>query len=245
MKILLTGSDGMIGSTLKKYWAGLHEVIGLDIKSGNDLLTCNLDYDVDIIVHLAAMSGVRKSLANPQEYFDNNVVASNRLFKAFPNTRILYASSSTAKEPQRNPYAMSKYVVERLAPEHCLGLRFTTVIGGEGRDYMFIPKLLNNEVTFINVDHKRDFIHISDVCRAVTQLLSNELTGVIDVGTGISRPLSDYCKAVGLEKYEERLGDEHERKDNIADITQLKSIGWKPEIDALSFVSQEKTLDKS
>jgi len=245
MKILLTGSDGMIGSTLKKFWAGVHEVISLDIKSGNDLLNCNLDYDVDVIVHLAAMSGVRKSLANPQGYFDNNVVASNRLFKAFPNTRILYASSSTAKEPQRNPYAMSKYVVERLAPQQCLGLRFTTVIGGEGRDYMFIPKLLNNEVTFINVDHKRDFIHISDVCRAVTQLLTNDLTGVIDVGTGISRPLSDYCKAVGLEKYEERFGDEHERKDNIADITQLTSIGWKPEIDALSFVSQEKTLDKS
>ena len=245
MRILLTGSDGMIGSVLKKYWGGMHTVIPIDIKSGNDLLDCELNYQVDAVVHLAAMSGVRKSLEVPQEYFDNNVVASNRLFKAFPNARILYASSSTAKEPQRNPYAMSKYVVERIAPEDSLGMRFTTVIGGAGRDYMFVPKLLNNEVTFINVDHKRDFIHISDVCRAVTQLLESDLTGVIDVGTGTSRPLSDYCKAVGLENYEERNGDEHERKDNVADISHLSSIGWKSKIDALEFVSQEKALDKS
>ena len=36
----------------------------------------------------------------------------------------------------------------------------------------------------------------------------------------------------------------HERKDNIADITQLSSIGWKPQIDALEYVRQEKSLDK-
>ena len=76
MRILLTGSDGMIGSVLKKYWAGMHTVIPIDIKSGNDLLDCELNYQVDAVVHLAAMSGVRKSLEVPQEYFDNNVVAS-------------------------------------------------------------------------------------------------------------------------------------------------------------------------
>ena len=149
----------------------------------------------------------------------------NRLFKAFPNTRILFASSSTAKEPERNPYAMSKYTVERIAPAHSLGLRFTTIIGGDGRDYMFIPKLLNNEVTFINIDHKRDFIHVADVCRAITMLLDHSMTGVIDVGTGITRPLSDYTEAVGLENVEHLEGDEHERKDNCADITPITIDG--------------------
>jgi nucleoside-diphosphate-sugar epimerase len=244
MKILLTGGDGMLGTILRKYWKGIHEVINLDKVSGNDLLNCDLNYDVDVVLHLAASSGVRKSLENPKEYFDNNVVASDRLFKAFPNTRILFASSSTAKEPERNPYAMSKYTVEQIAPAHSLGLRFTTIIGAEGRDYMFVPKLLRNDVTFINVDHKRDFIHVSDVCRAITMLLDHEMTGVIDVGTGISRPLSDYIEARGLENIEHRYGDKHERKDNIADITQLTSIGWKPQIDALEYVRQEKSLDK-
>ena len=244
MKILLTGGDGMLGTVLQKYWKGMHEIINLDKRSGNDLLNCDLNYDVDVVLHLAASSGVRQSLKTPIEYFDNNVVASNRLFKAFPNTRILFASSSTAKEPERNPYAMSKYTVERIAPAHSLGLRFTTIIGGDGRDYMFIPKLLNNEVTFINIDHKRDFIHVADVCRAITMLLDHEMTGVIDVGTGISRPLSDYIEARGLENIEHRYGDKHERKDNIADITQLTSIGWKPQIDALEYVRQEKSLDK-
>ena len=83
---------------------------------------------------------------------------------------------------------MSKYTVERIAPAHSLGLRFTTIIGGDGRDYMFIPKLLNNEVTFIQYRRKRDFIHVADVCRAITMLLDRPMTGVIDVGTGITRP---------------------------------------------------------
>ena len=39
-------------------------------------------------------------------------------------------------------------------------------------------------------------------------LLDHEMTGVIDVGTGISRPLSDYIKARGLENIEHRYGDE-------------------------------------
>ena len=58
MKILLTGHMGFIGSHLRDYLSterviqdGVlefkHTVIGLDLKNQQDLLTCDLNYDVD------------------------------------------------------------------------------------------------------------------------------------------------------------------------------------------------------
>ena len=65
MKILLTGGDGMLGTVLRKYWKGMHEIINLDKRSRNDLLNCDLNYDVDVVPHLAASSG-RKVSKTPQ-----------------------------------------------------------------------------------------------------------------------------------------------------------------------------------
>ena len=74
MKILLTGHKGFIGTTLfKKLQSNLsYKVIGLDIKDGNDLLTCDLP-KVDVVIHLAGLSGVRQSFDNPTEYWKQNV----------------------------------------------------------------------------------------------------------------------------------------------------------------------------
>ena len=65
MKILLTGSEGFIGQNLQTFLKDKHQIICIDKKTGNDLLTCDLDYDVDIVIHLAGLSGVRDSLDNP------------------------------------------------------------------------------------------------------------------------------------------------------------------------------------
>src|SRR6056300_1727336 len=109
MNILLTGSDGFIGSAL---YARLikqgHTVFGLDIKRGEqfDLLTFDQwpdsisDVTIDLVIHLAGKSGVRESLQDPASYWMNNVEASRRLFERYNDTRtrILYASSSSAYE---------------------------------------------------------------------------------------------------------------------------------------------------
>ena len=111
-KILLTGHRGYIGSTL--YNKLLHtDVVGIDLLDGQDLLTCELpNIDFDLIIHLAGRSGVRESLRDPGAYWRNNIEASRRLFDRYPETRIIYASSSSAYEPDLNPYAASKHILE-------------------------------------------------------------------------------------------------------------------------------------
>ena len=76
MKILLTGSEGFIGQHLNKFLTDQkHEVICLDKTTGNDLLSCDLKYSVDLVIHLAGLSGVRDSLDKSEEYWIQNVIA--------------------------------------------------------------------------------------------------------------------------------------------------------------------------
>ena len=241
MKILLTGSEGFIGQHLQSFLKDKHNLICLDKKTGNDLLTCDLDYDVDLVIHLAGLSGVRDSLDNPVEYWTNNVVASHRVFKQYKNgPKILYASSSTAKEPWRNPYAMSKYYMETIAPHNALGMRFTTVYGPGAREQMLIPKILRDEVSYINIDHSRDFIHIEDVQTAISFLIVNKIKKrkVIDVGTGISNKLIDILSHINMDVKDKRIGTIFERKDNKAQIGVLSEMGWVPKTNLLDYLKE-------
>ena len=243
MDILLTGCDGFIGNHLNTYLSTKHKIIGLDVKSGNDLLVCDLNYNVDLVIHLAARSGIKDSLNNPTDYWKNNVIASKRLFDHFKNTKILYASSSTAYEPFRNPYALSKYAMEQIAPNNSLGMRFTTAYGPGARESMLIPRILRNDLEYINTNHSRDFIHVNDIVSAIDVLIDSHIdtpyryNGVIDVGTGITNTLTsiiDHFK-LNVKRLE---GDEHERLDNKADINILNDLGWKPKYELITYIEK-------
>ena len=241
MNILLTGSEGFIGQHIQSFLKDKYNLICLDKKTGNDLLNCSLDYDVDLVIHLAGLSGVRDSLDKPVDYWLNNVVASFRVFDKFKNgPKILYASSSTAKEPWRNPYAMSKYSMEQIAPHNALGMRFTTVYGPGAREQMFIPKLLRDDVSYINVDHIRDFIHIDDLLSAIGCLIINKIKKrkVIDIGTGISHKLIDITSHLNIDIKDKRMGTIFERKDNTAKIGLLTELGWSAKVNLLDYLKE-------
>ena len=241
MKILLTGSEGFIGKNLQSFLKDQHQLICLDKKLGNDLVNCDLDYEVDLVIHLAGLSGVRQSLDNPVDYWINNVIASNRIFSQFKNKKILYASSSTANEPWRNPYAMSKFYMEQIAPTNSLGMRFTTVYGPGAREGMLIPKLIKNDVDYINVDHYRDFIHIDDLMSAIKILMTNNVKEkVLEIGTGSSINLLDILARLNITIEDKRMGTTSEGKNNKASIQILKDLGWSAKTDLIEYIKNER-----
>nr|BAR35432.1 Nucleoside-diphosphate-sugar epimerases (WcaG) [uncultured Mediterranean phage uvMED] len=243
MNILLTGSEGFIGKNLSKFLQDrAHNIIPLDINTGNDILSCNLKYDVDCVIHLAGLSGVRDSLNNPTDYWKQNVIASQRLFDNFKDKRIFYASSSTAAEPWRNPYAMSKYSMEQIAPGQAIGMRFTTVYGPGAREGMLIPRILRNEVPYVNTNHSRDFIHVDDVCSAIQNLITQSerllpFGEVIDIGTGLSHKLTDIMDYFSIDTEKQEAG-EMERLDNKADTYFLNSVGWVPQVMLKDYITK-------
>ena len=242
MNILLTGSDGFIGSNLFYELKEEHNVIGFDLKHGHDILTHNFPTDIDLVIHLAGLSGVRDSLTKPTEYWKTNVIGGQRLFEHYKNTRIIYASSSTAHEPWKNPYAMSKYGLEQLEHDNSIGLRFTTVYGPGARENMLIPLILKNKVHYLNVNHIRDFIHVSDICSAIEVVMKNELRGVIDVGTGTGNKLVDIADYFKLD-YIKMIGNETERLDNTADTSVLNKYGWKAKVNLYHYIEENRNVN--
>ena len=242
MNILLTGGDGFIGKNLQNHLSKNHTVINIDKISGYDLLTCDLHYNADVVIHLAGLSGVRDSMQYPEEYWKQNVIAGQRLFDFFRDTKILYASSSTAYEPWRNPYAMSKYSLEQIAPENSLGMRFTTVYGPNAKPNMLIPKILKNDVSYINTNHKRDFIHVDDIISAIDILMIENVKGVLDIGTGYTNDLVDIVDYFKID-CERRIGGENERLDNTADTTTLNRLGWKPKVNLYNYIKEMKNVN--
>ena len=240
MNILLTGSEGFIGQHLNKFLNEQgHKTICLDKKTGNDLVSCDLKYSVDLVIHLAGLSGVRDSLGRPEEYWIQNVIAGQRLFDFFKDTRILYASSSTAHEPWKNPYAMSKYSLERIAPANSVGMRFTTVYGPNARESMLIPRILRNDVPYINTNHSRDFIHVNDLVRAIDTLIKSDFKGITDIGSGVTNNLVELVDYFGID-CERAVGEENERLDNLADNTILNKIGWSPNIKLYDYIKEKR-----
>ena len=242
MNILLTGSDGFIGSHLFYQLKEEHDVIGFDIKNGHDILNSELPKDIDLVIHLAGLSGVKDSLNRPTDYWKTNVIGTQRLFEHYENTRIIYASSSTAHEPWKNPYAMSKYSMEQLFHTNSLGLRYTTAYGPGARKDMLIPQILKGKVNYINVNHSRDFIHVNDLISAIETEMKIDLRGVIDIGTGESNKLVDIVDYFKID-YDKKMGDETEILDNKADISIMEDYNWSAKTDLYKYIKENRNVN--
>ena len=199
MKIYVTGHDGFIGS----YLCPVLESIG------HELILCNQDLrgftyvgeKPNMILHIAALVSVKKSVKNPELYYDVNVNGSRKIFywATTWNIPIIYWSSSNAAEWWTNPYAITKRMVEEIAPEKSIGIRPFNVY--PGRDDMLLKRLERNDVKYINGKHKRDWIHIDDFCEAVCRLIDRyfEFEGqVVDFGSGQSKSVLEVAESRGF-----------------------------------------------
>lgn len=207
MKILVTGHKGFIGTHLVKKLEKLgHKVFGMDkVISGaediNYLPSCRAiikKAKPDIVIHLAALVGVRKSLEEPKEYFETNVFGTNNILTACEELgikKVLVASSSSVYgnqespltedmicDKQASPYAISKKGTEMVCSYFSNKLpiivfRPFTVYGENGRPDMVIAKLINagkNDTEFTkygNGESARGYTHVDDLTDGIVKLL--------------------------------------------------------------------------
>lgn len=230
MKILITGHKGFVGSNLKKYLEKQkHQIIGIDIQEEKNVLTAELP-EVDVVIHLAGKGGVRESLQNPKLYWDNNVIATQRILNHYKDTRVLYASSSSQYEPWLNPYAASKHIIESIPHSNSVAMRFHTIYSDINRPNMFFDLLLQGKLEYVT-EHKRDFVHVEDVCSAIEILIHNNYVGAIDIGSGESIYVKDIAPNIPLKQ-----GSDLERMNSKANIDLIKSMGWQPKWSVQKFL---------
>ena len=224
MNILITGHEGFIGSALWDRLSTKHDLLGLDIKSGDDILECELPHPnvVEMVIHLAGIGGVRESLADPKKYWNNNVEGTKRILNYYPKARILVAGSSSQYEPHLNPYAASKNAIEYIPHDNICFMRFHTVYGPIPRANMFFDKLLNNKLEYVT-HHKRDFIHLEDLMDAIEIIMNSKTVGPIDVGTGHCVSIQDIRPDLPV-----KINTIGERKITQANTKQLRDLGFRP-----------------
>ena len=97
MMIVVTGSSGFIGTHLtQELVLNGYGVIKWERSMGNDIKDFQIDQDVDFVVHLAAIADVRRSLKEPEIYWETNVEYSKKIFDICHKKKIplVYGSSS-------------------------------------------------------------------------------------------------------------------------------------------------------
>jgi len=233
--ILVTGGAGFIGTNLARLFSdrftmiafddlsvgrredaesnGFSEVIVGDIRDATALgEACS---GIDSIVHLAAQTGVPKSLKDPRNDLEINVIGTFQVLEAALAagvTSVVLASSAaplgaapppaseTAASKPLSPYGASKLALEGYASAFngsfgldTYALRFSNVYGPWS--YLkgsvvahWMKQLLSGDHITINGDgtQTRDFVHVDDICHAIAASIDRKgPPGLYQLGTGI------------------------------------------------------------
>jgi len=171
MKILVTGSSGMIGSELKKYapagtlFFAYKEEPALDILDYAKAREIVVSNKPDIIIHLAAQTNVDLCEKNPQECHNVNVKGTQNLVNiakeidsvfVYPSTFYVYGGGKKdyyddrIDQPDINSissvYAKSKLMSEEAVCKSLKKyfiLRLGALFGGGKKDKKFVGKIFN------------------------------------------------------------------------------------------------------
>lgn len=229
------------------------------------------------VVHLAAISHVPTSFANPQLTWQTNVLGSVNLMEALrlhaPEAFTLYVSSSevygasfkqglavdeqTPCQPM-NPYAASKLAGEIAVNEYFRqGMRgvvarpFNHI--GENQSPDFVTASFARQIAMAeaglqppmiqvgNLEARRDFLDVRDVCNAYLQLLrplrnSTEPARCFNIASGQTHRIGDILEAllamssqaINIEQDPERLRPSDIPVATGSSLAIKQATGWQP-----------------
>jgi len=218
---LVTGHKGMIGTKLCKL---LPDYIGIDIKDGKNLLTCDLPKRIGVIYHLAAQTSVESSWHDPVHDMDNLRMTA-RLVKEYPKAKIIYANSCASVNPQ-SPYGFSKKVSgDYIKTFHAnyVSCVFPNIYGVEGGKSVVDLFKGKNEVTVYGDGlQTRDYVHVDDIVEGLLEARYWN-KGEYFMGSGVSTTVLDLA---GNKKIHFAPSRKEEREVVVANTTP----NWKAKI---------------
>lgn len=180
MKILVTGSTGFIGK-----WV-FHELknTGHNVFSftGNLLDVSTFPgCSFDTIIHLAAK--VDKKYWKSNELYEVNVEGTKNLINHYPDSKIIYISSSDVEKKDLTEYAKTKMESEQLVlsnPEN-LVVRPPSIFGPGDTHDKLIPKLykkyIYNDICTISNNSENEYMYVADIANQI--ILNIDRKGLI------------------------------------------------------------------
>lgn len=224
----------------------------------------------DAVFHLAGIVSVSGSIENPQQTFSVNTVGTQNVLEQCRTDDIDYffylSSASIYGEPEElpiseeysvqptHPYAATKAAGENLVQgygaayniETTIVRAFTVYGPGQKKDNL-IPAVIkqaqtNNHIQLGNIKPTRDFVHVTDLVRAIEALMAQEKTkyDIYNVGSGQENSVRDVVKTIleELNKTDLKIISEGDGRSQdveisrmVSDNTRIRNIGWEPEYD--------------
>lgn len=195
MRILVTGYKGNIGSRLYKVLDtdlfssvvsnpfATASLQGIDTKEGQNLTTCDLPDEIDVVYHLAAHAPVEHSWHDPVRTMEN-ISSTVRLVHKYPNAKIIFASTVASLDPV-TPYGFSKMACnEYLKRFHsnAVILYFTNIFGIP-RSVVDIFKGKETVTIYGDGLQTRDYVHVDDIVKGLLKA-QNWPAGEYQMGSG-------------------------------------------------------------
>ncbi len=224
MKTLITGHLGYIGSRLIKKLTNPMTLEG-------NIMSAVLP-DADVIFHLAAYASVPESWNRPVDYMEN-LRTTVRLVHAYPNAKIILASSCVNMNPESSPYAFSKRVAAdylKTYHKNWVNLIFPNIFGESPRSVVDIYR--NSEEVKVYGDglQLRDYVHVDDLVEGIYKA-QNWLQGEYSMGSGIGTTVLDLATATGKPiVFAPALKEQREA------VIPNSTPDWKPSINVLEYV---------
>lgn len=230
MKILLTGSEGFLGSYLLTHLSSQYTITGEDIKIDTLQNIARQGYPApqyDLIINCAA------ELFNKDEMIETNVAGVDNLARYCKERKAKLIHFSSVSIYGNSYYGLTKKMGEELInfwnSKGWVILRMTNIYEPQGKGDSPACRFSRGErEIYGDGTHFKDHIHIKDVLRVVEMAIKDDWTGEINLSTG---------KAMMMYRIFERLGKGQPifLKDKKPDmeISQLDNtialkLGWKP-----------------
>jgi dTDP-glucose 4,6-dehydratase len=219
----------------------------------------------DVVVHFAAESHVDRSITGPSDFVVTNCVGTTVVMEACRTVGVervihistdeVYGSVETGHSKEddpldpRSPYSASKAGSDLIARSYFSTYDLPVIITRSSNNFgpwqypekaipLFVTNLLDDGVIPLYGDglNQRDWIYVTDNCKAVHTVLGHGQVGEIyNIGGGneiINRDLTErILKLLGfgperITKVADRLG--HDRRYAV-DSAKVKALGWQPE----------------
>jgi len=197
------------------------------------------------IFHCAALARTPWCIEEPSKAFVNNVAATAAVLEAGrrgPVARLVLCSSNVVYAAD-TPYKASKLMGEEWAKAYestygvnAISLRFSNVYGprqsenGPSPNVFAALRKCLRENGYVEItgdgEQSRDFTHVRDIVRGLLAAMATNLTGTLDLCTGVNYTLNQVAKMFNapVRYVAERPGDvKHIRQDAAP---AQKFLGW-------------------
>ena len=220
--------------------------------------------EADVVVNFAAESHVDRSIMLPNEFIESNILgAHNLLFYSMKNnikkfiqvsTDEVYGSikngswDETKSLEPNSPYSASKASADLIARSYFQTYHFPVIITRSSNNFgpyqnieKFIPKSITSALNgnhieiYGNGTNIRDWIHVSDHCRALLLLIDVGVAGQIyNIGSGDELSNLDLAKKIlklmnlpqtDFQFIADRKG--HDQRYSV-DYSKIEKLGFKP-----------------